>query len=256
MQTLVRAPAHRGLHGFVDGYDGYLEEGPDPVARLEVPHRGIVLWISFAEALRIDGTTYTSFVAGLHDHAVSTAHDGRQGGVQIGLSPQAAYALSGIPTRHLTNAVVPIEDVLGPSTRELVERLAAAPSWRDRFELLDAALLGRLDAGPAPCPTVGWLWDRLVETAGRVSVGALAGEVGWSRRQLAARFAEEVGLPPKLAARVLRFEHAVGLLRRPRPPSLAAVASLCGYYDQPHMNRDFVEFAGMTPGAFFQDTQR
>jgi AraC-like DNA-binding protein len=253
--TLVRARAHPSLRGFVDSYDGYVERSPGPVGRLEVPHRGIVLWISFEEPMRVEAGTFTSFVAGLHDHAVWTEHDGRQGGVQVGLSPQAAFALTGQPTRHLTNAVLPIEDVFGPATRELVERLAEAVSWRERFELLDAVFAARLAVGPAPCPTVGWLWDRLVETGGRVSVEALAREVGWSRRRLAARFAEEVGLAPKLAARVLRFEHATTLLRCPQSPPLAAVASLCGYYDQAHMNRDFTEFAGMTPGAFFQDAR-
>ena len=78
----------------------------------------------------------------------------------------------------------------------------------------------------------------------------VAGQVGWSRRHLAHRFTDEFGLSPKLAARVVRFERATTLLRSPGRPALAEVAAACGYYDQPHLNRDFVELAGCPPGEW------
>lgn len=81
-----------------------------------------------------------------------------------------------------------------------------------------------------------------------MSVGDLADELGWSRRHLVARFREQVGLPPKVLARVLRFQRSLrlrGADGRPRP--WAEVALACGYYDQAHLNRDFRQFAGCTP---------
>jgi AraC-like DNA-binding protein len=47
---------------------------------------------------------------------------------------------------------------------------------------------------------------------------------------------------------VLRFERAVGLMRSGR--ELADVAYSCGYYDQPHFNRDFRALAGTTPSDY------
>jgi AraC-like DNA-binding protein len=79
-------------------------------------------------------------------------------------------------------------------------------------------------------------------------VNELAGELGCSRRHLARSFGSELGLPPKALARVLRFEHAVGLMRSGR--ELADVAYSCGYYDQPHFNRDFRALAGTTPSDY------
>jgi hypothetical protein len=77
--------------------------------------------------------------------------------------------------------------------------------------LLDRFLLGRLADGPRPSPEVGWAWARLVATGGAVPIGRLAGEVGWSHKQLIARFRQQIGLRPKTAARLVRFD---GVWRR------------------------------------------
>ena len=57
-------------------------------------------------------------------------------------------------------------------------------------------------------------------------------------------------MPPKTIGRVLRFENVSRTLMATPEPRLAEVAFDCGYYDQAHLNRDFRDFAGMTPSAF------
>jgi transcriptional regulator GlxA family with amidase domain len=83
-----------------------------------------------------------------------------------------------------------------------------------------------------------------------VPVGALAQELGCSRRHLVAGFRQHVGLPPKRLARVLRFQRVVSLLDRSGGDGLGDIAAACGYYDQPHLNRDFRQFAGASPGEW------
>ena len=86
-------------------------------------------------------------------------------------------------------------------------------------------------------------------------VGELAAALGCSRRHLVNRFAADIGAPPKLAARLLRFEHA---RRRLGSAPLARVAADCGYADQAHLSREFAELAGAPPTAFpfVQDAAR
>nr|WP_260407814.1 helix-turn-helix domain-containing protein [Planomonospora venezuelensis] len=146
---------------------------------------------------------------------------------------------------ELANRVVPLEDALGPWAGAAVERLAEATGRSARLALLDALLTRRIQAAPAPDPRIVRAWERLSATRGRVPIAALAGELGWSHRHLAARFRDQIGMTPKSVARVLRFEHAVARLRAGRPP--ADTAAACGYYDQAHMNRDFRAMAGVTP---------
>jgi len=150
---------------------------------------------------------------------------------------------------ELSNMTVALEDVL-PGTRELVERLRDEPSWSARFDLVDDFLLRRLANANEPSPEVEWSWARLHGSHGRAPIRELADEVGWSHRRLIQRFRDQIGLTPKLLARVIRFDRAVRQLRVATTDSLAELAFDCGYFDQAHMNREFREFAGTSPAAF------
>lgn len=193
-----------------------------------------------------------AFAAGLTDtHDVVEQH-GAIECVDLKLTPLGAYTLLGVPMSELTGQVVDLSSVLGADGRRLTERLAGAPDWATRFDVLDEFLLRRADCGPTPASEVGWAWRRLVNSGGNVPVGALAAEVGWSRRHLVTRFRQQVGLAPKTVARIVRFETLLRRLRTANRGQVAEIAAACGYYDHAHMNRDFREFAGITPTEFIQ----
>jgi AraC-like DNA-binding protein len=77
---------------------------------------------------------------------------------------------------------------------------------------------------------------------------------GLSKKQLIHRFREQIGVTPKLYARIIRLRRALTLLHEGscHPADVAAAA---GYYDQPHMNLDFRELAGLTPRDFVRATR-
>jgi transcriptional regulator GlxA family with amidase domain len=122
--------------------------------------------------------------------------------------------------------------------------------------LLDRFLAGRLDRGPRPSPEVAWVWRRLEATGGGVPIGRLAAEVGWSHRHLIDRFRRQVGLSPKTAARLVRFD---GVWRRLDQaggrPDWGLVAAEAGYADQAHLVREFRQFTGTTPTGFLAQTR-
>ena len=218
-----------------------------------MPWAGAVAIVCFGVPYRLDGEPFETFVGGLSDRPVLTEFVGDAGGVQVDLTPLGARRVLGLPMDELTNRVVALDDVLGRRARELAERLREAPGWPERFALLDTALARRVADGPQPAPEVAWTYRQLARADGRLAVGPLAGEVGWSRRHLAARWRRDVGMGPKAVARVLRFERALRLLREGR--ALADVAYDCGYADQPHLNREFRALGGGTPRevTFVQD---
>ncbi|MGK5642293.1 helix-turn-helix domain-containing protein [Streptomyces sp. URMC 126] len=167
--------------------------------------------------------------------------------VEARLSPPAAYALLGVPPRAPGESVVGLEDLWGPRERRLRERLTEAATWRERLALVDGFLARRAARAPSVAPEVAAVWGRIVAHGGRVRVGDLAASCGWSRKRLWSAFTAQIGLTPKRAAMLVRFDRAARALRA--GGSVTDTALACGYVDQPHLHRDVLAFAGCTPGA-------
>jgi AraC-like DNA-binding protein len=260
---VTREPAPY-LRPFVRRYDGFSEETRRLTRRREGPGAEVVVLISFGTEWRIGEATdparpadrHTSFAAGLRLSSVITEHDGLSRGMQVSLTPPGAYALFGVPMQELSDAVVSLDGLLGADAERLHEALVETGDWPARFELIEAFLSKRLADASQPTRSVLWAWRRLSETQGRVRVGALTAELGWSRKRLVAGFREEIGLSPKSLARLLRFERAAELLEASARPDLAAVAADCSFSDQSHMTNEFRTITGVTPATFFQDAQR
>lgn len=152
--------------------------------------------------------------------------------------------------------------MLGALADQIVEQMREAPDWPGRFAVVDRMLTARLDrpgrrVSPRVSPEVGQAWRLLLAAGGLYNVAALAAEAGWSDRHLRSRFREEIGLTPKAAARVIRFDRARRRLQvlatSGEQPSLASLAADCGYYDQAHLAPEFRELAGCAPSAWLAD---
>lgn len=194
--------------------------------------------------------SFTGLISGLHAGPVTIAADRFQFGIHVELTPWAAGALLGYPAGVLASGVYDVADVLGTRGSELVERTRQATDWTSRFAAIDQVLGADLDLAWTPAPEVAQAWTTLVRTGGRIPVQQLARHVGWSRRHLAERFRRELGLSPKTAARVIRFERSRTALTRPARAGLAEIAAECGYADQAHLTREWRDLAGQTPSAW------
>ena len=243
-----RAP-HPLLRGAVLRYAGYEERAAAPVVRTELPQDRVSLIVNLGAPFAVAGERFGSFVAPVDDRPATTSFEPTARGVQLDLQPFAARALLGVPLDELHGALaVDLGAVLGRDAAELEERLDAAPGWEARFALLDALLLRRLQRA-APPPDLLRAWSRLQATGGSVRIGSLAAELGCSRRHLAARFREHVGVPPED-----RRAHPALPSRRGAPAGgagPAATAHACGYCrpvpPQPGVPRPRRRHAGHIP---------
>jgi AraC-like DNA-binding protein len=257
IDAAVGRPGPR-LRGLVRRYVGYRYEGFPPGVHLGLPSRHLTVVIGLGVPTRLGAmpdpaqapAAFDALASGLTTRTAQIVHDGVQHGVQLELTPLGARSLLGLPAAALGPAVVDLGEFLGPDARELVERMAAAPAWADRFAVLDEVLPRRPHRSGAPVPAVARAWDRIVASGGTARIGDVADEVGYSRRHLADRFLREYGLTPKDVARVVRFERSKLLLQRRDRPTLAAVAATAGYYDQAHLAREWRDLAGCPPSAW------
>ncbi|MFC8130673.1 helix-turn-helix domain-containing protein [Streptomyces sp. NPDC057302] len=166
--------------------------------------------------------------------------------VEVRMSPVSAYSLLGVSLADLDGIVVGLDELWRHELR-LREQLTCARGWEDRFALLDEFLARRHASARPMDPEVVASWEHIVSRRGQVRVADLAMSCGWSRKRLWSRFTAQVGLTPKRAAMLVRFDRAVRGLSAGRGAADVAVA--CGYVDQSHLHRDVRAFAGCTPGA-------
>jgi AraC-like DNA-binding protein len=166
------------------------------------------------------------------------------------LQPDGARCLGLPPQSMLTDTRVAFEDVVPAPRRgewrETLEALRDARSFDARVLTMQTFVERSLK--PAAPDAMSWCVAAITRQAGDCELAHVARGAGLSTRQLQRRFLSDVGVTPKLFARIVRFQRA---LQRwdARPGDWARVASECGYYDQPHLLRDFRQFAGEPPAA-------
>jgi len=250
---MVHAEPDPRLRGYALSYCAYEERTGSFARRRELPSERIVVIVNLGEPLRILQDSGWSeqpdgFLAGLHDAYTLSETRGSQRGVQVDLTPVGAHLMLGLPMHELAHRVVTLEELFGRAGILLREAVATAPGWAERFAVIDDFLLARLDDARSPVPNVTRALGRLRASGGQIAVGALAAEIGCSPRHLIAQFREQVGVPPKLLARILRFQRALALVDSGTTMGWAEIAVACGYYDQAHLIRDFHQFAGSSPG--------
>ncbi|WP_199747925.1 protein kinase domain-containing protein [Actinomadura sp. WAC 06369] len=239
-EVVVRV-AHARLRPYVVGYSGFRAAAPPG------PLRRRVLPLNLA-ALIIDFDGPCSAVTGPRGTPLVSGAAAWRRGVTVGLTPAGVAALCDLPIRDLVGTVAAPADVFGPRVSRLADRLAEAPGWDARFDVLDERLAAWLAPSRArPDELVLRAWWRLQAHAG--TVGGTARELGVGLRHLQAGFRRHIGVPPKTVARIGRFQRAVQVLGDP------AAAVACGYADQPHFSRDVRAMSGLTPTELFAFVQ-
>lgn len=242
------------LKPLVTRYVGYAQDDVTLAVHRGLPSRHVTLIISLAGPVRMRGAggpvRLQALAGGLHTAPVLIDQDRTQAGVQLELDPLGVRTLLGVSAAELCGEVADLAEFgLG----ELPGRLEEAPGWAERFAILDDVFAARAVEPAGATPEVGEAWRRLRGTAGTVRVAQLADEIGWSRRHFGERFREEIGLAPKQAARVLRFERAGRLLRAGGHRDLARVAAEAGFYDQAHLSNEWRALAGCTPRTWIAE---
>jgi AraC-like DNA-binding protein len=249
-----RAPPEP-VRPYVREYCGYTERTPGTFRRHEFPIPQVVLIFEFGPPLRIFGAADESrfdrfpggFTAGIGEATAICEHDGYQSGMEVKLTPIGARLVFDVPMTELANRIVALRDLLRPSERDISARLSDAGDWDARFDLLDDFIARRIACAHDRTQLASWAIGRIEETGGQLDIAALARELGYSQKHLITLFRDQVGLPPKLVARLFRFDRVIQHLRAGSPGTWAEIAAAYGYFDQAHLNREMRLFAGTTP---------
>jgi AraC-like DNA-binding protein len=158
------------------------------------------------------------------------------------------FALFSVPAEILTDADFDGEAALGRGLGELERRLGDALSFTARVRVADEYL----SAKRPPSDCVSSIVHAATEVhlnSGCVRVADLAHNTGLGIRQFERRFRHEIGIAPKLYARIVRFEAALRLKAESPDSQWTDIAHALGYHDQMHMVHDFNRLSGESPTA-------
>jgi AraC-like DNA-binding protein len=229
-------------------------EGTSPARERLLPDGTVELALTLGERHRVvegDRTENLPIagITGIRSQPMVLEHPKRHDVVAVRLRPAGAYALFGMPMREVADRNVDLHDLVGSIAAELAERCHAAGSVEERFAVLAEWFAARVGRSRGVDEAVAWAAARIERSDGAVPIAELRERTGMSKARLVGAFREQVGVAPKLYARIVRFRRACVLLDTARG-ALADVALDAGYYDQAHMNTEFRELAGMTPREF------
>jgi AraC-like DNA-binding protein len=258
-RVLTRTPGPI-LRPFVEilwSVDGPVDIPPAPITREHVLPTG-----RMHLAFRLAGGPLRLFQDAA-DRAGALAGDALVGGARAGyyirdvsrpscsvgaqLRPGAAEALFGVPAHDLAARHTPLEDLWGREVAWMREQLMEPAMPHQRIDRLESMLTAHLSTRRLPDPVI---LSALQQLRAASSVRDVVRSSGCSHRMLISLFRRSVGLAPKEYCRVLRFQRVLASVTAAGAPALVEVAMTAGYSDQAHFNREFREFAGVTPTEY------
>ena len=251
---------HNALAQYVECF--WIMQAPDHLSRASerLPADGRVeVLFNFAgpsKRLRADGSGQphlqrTSFLMGGRSRGYVVEQIGASHYVAVRFRPGGLFPFTGIPLADVVDQIIDLDLIWGNAVKRLEEQLFDAASPQTIVEILNRALLERVQ-------DISHL--RQIQTAlrmidlscGNISVRDLADQFGWSQKHFERLFAQYVGFQPKRYARISRFQQVIAQVARHsdnRP--LGKLAADFGYFDQSHFVKDFTTFTGVPPSVFF-----
>jgi AraC-like DNA-binding protein len=227
---------------------------------------------AFRERVLPTGHMHLVFRSSAHPLRILDGPEGRRGGVfahaVVGGARSGAYlrevlpdgdsvgaelragaclALFGVPADALAERHTPLEELWGTEAMRACDRIFSARGAARRLDVFADILAARLPRVHGLHPAVAAALAAFRESP---DVHAMVAASGYSHRHFIAVFERETGLTPKRFCRVQRFRKLLADAAAHPALSWTELALAGGYSDQPHFNREFHAFAGITPGEY------
>ena len=261
-----RLAPHPQLAGVVRHYQSRDADPSEPSRRIALPARTDVLmefYFTAPHLLVIQATRAlerapkVAAVGPQTFRRVDLILSGRMDIFTIHFAPSGLHSLLGVPMTELADAGHDAAALIGGGAiDDLYGRLAEAVDLEARARVADGFLLAGLAGRRARRPDLA-VTDMLTRLRHLVSGDPAqkpAMSAALSDRQMRRAFKQQIGMAPKKYARILRLEAALAIKARNANTSWTDIAHDCGWFDQAHMDKDFIALTGAPPTRFAPTT--
>lgn len=165
-----------------------------------------------------------------------------QGNVYFGIRilPEHAVQSSKNLLAKLVNEQILFHEIWDDPA-QVAREIAHAKTFEERIELANYYIVPNLGEMCDSSYLVTACLQKMYESQGKITISELAEQVGYSTRYLRKNFEKYIGIPPKVVARIIRFQHALRLIDRKSSEMLDVVGE-CGYYDYAHLFNELRKF--------------
>ena len=172
--------------------------------------------------------------------------------IGVRFKPAGAWAFVGAPLSSCTDRRLDLAALHGDARRaSLRAQLRDGADAGERIAVAEPLRRGadRLARRP-PRRAIEACVERILASEGRVALAELGPLAGLGERQLQRRFAEVVGISPRMLGVVVRLRRVFEALRDAPWSSWSERAQAAGFFDHPQMARDFRRLLGTAPSRW------
>jgi len=256
--TAERGHDRRTIAQHADGTREFWLEQSDPLLNTILPGMGVSIVVNFGDLWAAG----RSLAASALIPRVSVIGPFTQPRIlRVGRSVHAVGAvlptvmtaeILNMPPAALVDRIVPLHDLWSDDEADRLLASLAPLDRRRAVSSLKDALLSRINRAGEREIVADAAARIITVRAGNVSIADLAKSHGLSRHQFARRFMAATGVPPKLFARIARFQALVPALLATDVSRWSSLSPGLGFYDQAHMINEFRTLAGASPTIFFR----
>lgn len=125
--------------------------------------------------------------------------------------------------------------------------LLFAETFEERMELVQNLIFSLMFEQSGSSAVIRQSVNQIARHLEEFRVEEIASEAGYSLRYYRKLFLENVGYSPKKYMRIVRFQESYKALLRTPDASLTDISVEYGYYDLPHMNKEYQLLTGNLP---------
>lgn len=219
-----------------------------------LPDTGLVIGFQYKGGLSyLDGNLETklskSGVTGLRDSYRIFKNSPDTGSVLVFFKEAGASFFFKEPIHEFFRESLSLEHfMLRSELMVLEENLCEADADEKRIAVIEQFLISRIRPAATDELVTGAL-ALIHSSRGNIRIKDLAAQLHISQSPLEKRFRHTVGTSPKKFASIVRFKHAMQQYEGQR--TLTDLGYEAGFYDQAHFIKEFRNFTGENPEAFF-----
>jgi AraC-like DNA-binding protein len=174
----------------------------------------------------------------------------RTGFIGIEFSPHGAFPLFGIAMEETVNGLFDSDELFGQWGRAVRETLGNLERVHQKVDFIQDQLVMLLRKNQKHSPLIEFCVKMLRSADGGMSIRELERTTGYTRRYLDLLFKHHVGFPPKVLARIFRFQRFYRKWAQGLDYDVLKDGLYDYYYDQAHFTKEFKRMTGYSPRKF------